>query len=206
MASRIDGRQAGSGYGKAIAPPTRRHVPGEPGIWVFVLGDLLLFSCFFVAFAYQRHHHLASFHSGQQSLNLTIGTINTVLLLTSSLFVALATTMIRTGSITKGRALLLPAFACGLVFVCVKVVEYTRLAGVAYQAETNDFFGYYFVLTGIHLVHVITGLAFLAAIWLWTSKPRVLPDETRLIEGSATYWHLVDLLWIVLFSLLYLSN
>ncbi|MFE9687485.1 cytochrome c oxidase subunit 3 family protein [Streptomyces sp. NPDC006285] len=206
MSSRTDERQAGFGYGKAVATPAGRHLPGEPGIWVFVLGDLLLFSCFFVVFAYERRHHPALFHSGQQTLNLTIGTINTVLLLTSSLFVAWATTMVRTGSTARGRALLVPAFACGLVFVCAKAVEYTRLVGDGHQAETNDFFGYYFVFTGLHLVHVITGLAFLAAIWVWTSKPRVLPHETRLIEGGATYWHLVDLLWMVLFSLLYLSN
>lgn len=179
------------------------HRPGESSMWFFVIGDLLIFGFYFVVYMYYRGENHQLFLDSQAKLNTDIGAINTVVLLTSSLFVALGVSAARSGKIGDAHLLLRLAFGCGAIFPVLKAFEYIPevLAGIT--PGTNLFYMFYFVMTGMHLCHVFLGLAILFFLIrnVRGSRPRI-----TLLETGATYWHMVDLLWIVLFALLYLMR
>jgi nitric oxide reductase NorE protein len=175
------------------------HVPGEAGVWVFILGDLTLFGAFFVGLLVSRSLEKEVFEASAIALDSTIGGTNTLVLLTSSLLVILALAATRRGSSTLSRALFAAAVGCALVFISLKVFEYSRIIGEGHSPDENTFFTFYFILTGIHLLHVIIGAALLITV---ASRRSV---GMPFIEGVAAYWHMVDLLWIALFTLLYLE-
>lgn len=181
-----------------------RRMPGEEGIWLFIFGDIVMFSLLFCIFLYYRGQNVELFTQSQIHLNQTLGVFNTVLMLSSSWLVAMAVHAARRnlGKITP--ILLVLAVLCGFGFGLVKVVEYSEKIHAGITLLTNDFYMYYFILTGIHLMHVIIGMVALAflARHSWTGTY----DESKIrnLESGASFWHLVDLLWIVLFALLYL--
>jgi nitric oxide reductase NorE protein len=181
-----------------------KHIPGETGIWVFVLGDMFIFGLFFVTFAYYRSVDLALFQQSQLELNQNWGALNTVLLLTSSWFVVIGMSAIRKNFRTMSRACLSLAWLCGFGFGVVKFFEYGEKIEHGITLTSNDFFMYYYIFTGIHFLHLIIGLCVLAYLILRLGKNKPLAEDLSLLEGGATYWHMVDLLWIVLFSILYL--
>jgi nitric oxide reductase NorE protein len=181
-----------------------KHLPGEIGIWFFVAGDLLVFSLFFVVIAQGDREQAAVFARSRNMLDLWIGVANTLLLLTGSWFVALGVERCRgASSVVAGRYFLL-AFLCGIGFVINKVVEWGGRISQGITPMTNDFFMLFFVFTGIHLFHVLLGLGILLLIRRVSARRVLGVHEMRVIESGATFWHLVDLLWIVLFALLYL--
>ncbi|MCV7278936.1 cytochrome c oxidase subunit 3 [Mycolicibacterium flavescens] len=179
------------------------HLPGESSMWFFVIGDLLIFAFYFVVYMYYRGENQELFLDSQTKLNTDIGAVNTVVLLTSSLFVALGTTAARSGKMGDASRLLGLALACGAVFPVLKAFEYIPEVMAGLTPGTNLFFMFYFVMTGMHLCHVFLGLAILYFLVrnVRSSRPRI-----SLVETGATYWHMVDLLWIVLFALLYLMR
>ena len=190
----------------SIATSTERlpkHLPGEEGIWVFVLGDMLLFSLFFGTFLYYRNEQVALFTQSQLELNQHYGAINTLLLLTSSWFVATAVQLYRKKETALAARLIGPAFLCGLGFAIIKIIEFSEKIGAGITLTTNDFFMFYFMFTGIHFVHVLIGLGVLAYLWS-TARHKSDGSAIRTLENGATFWHMVDLLWIVLFPLIYL--
>lgn len=183
---------------------TSGHVPGEIGIWVFIAGDILLFSVLFLTFLVYRADDPALFSASRAQLSQGLGLLNTLLMLTSSWFVATAV------SATRRRLAGVPAHCfrlgllCGVGFVVVKYFEWSAKIKTDITMMTNDFFMFYFVYTGIHLIHVLIGMGVLTALMLY-SKSRDLADvNIQHLETGASFWHLVDLLWIVLFALLYL--
>lgn len=180
----------------------KRHLPGEEGVWVLILGDLLVFSSFFLMFAWYRGNAISIFEEGQAMLNRGFGLINTLLLLTSSLFVASAVHRVRTRR--QGVSTLLNiAILCGLAFVGIKILEYNDKIQAGIGFATSDFFMLYYAFTGIHLIHVIIGLGVLFFIKGVARKPDAAEARMVAIESGASFWHLVDLLWIVLFALFY---
>jgi len=190
--------------GTGQVPSPRRHVPGEPGIWVLLLADLTVFGVFFVVYTHDRATHWDLFTASQATLNSTIGLVNTLLLLFSSLVVALGVAAVRRGDTTYAPRCFLVALLCGLGFAADKVVEYVGHLGEGHTPASNDFYMYYFVLTGIHAIHLVIGMCVLTLLWFATSKPSAR-SRIALVEGCASYWHLVDVLWVVLFPLLYLA-
>jgi nitric oxide reductase NorE protein len=179
------------------------RIPGEAGIWVFVLGDMLVFAVCFVVLAatYARDH--AAYAADQQTLHLGLGIVNTVVLVTSSLTMALA---VRAARLARPRAavrLVVATMAGAVVFVAVKAVEYTDLVAGGHTARSDDFFLYYFTFTGLHLLHVVIGLCVLGGVLRIVRRPALGRSELSLVESGASYWHMVDLLWLVLFGLLY---
>lgn len=182
------------------------HVPGELGIWAFLCADLLVFTLYFVTFLWERGQHPAAFATGTHALSLTIGMINTNVLLTSSLFVALAVQAVRVGDGTKGRRLIAAAFACGGVFVVNKAIEWTAKIGEGLGPHHDNFFQLYYMMTGLHLLHVLVGLVVLTRLFKMAQHVRATPTprQLRFLENGGTYWHLVDLIWLVLFALFYL--
>lgn len=184
-----------------------RQIPGEEGLWVFLLGDMLIFALFFGTIVVTRGQQPDVFRAAQHELHPWLGIVNTMLLLTGSILVVHGVRAVRNGT-GRAAALFGGALVCGLGFAAVKVAEYTALVREGHTAGTNDFFMYYFVFTGIHLAHLVIGLVLLAVLVRVGLSAR--PGETasegrmRLVECAGCYWHMVDLLWLVLFPLLYL--
>jgi nitric oxide reductase NorE protein len=180
------------------------HIPGEPGLWVMFMGDLIIFSVFFTTFLIYRNTTPSLFHASAMTLNRGFGLTNTILLLTSSLFAAIAVQWYRDSHARAAFYLLVASAALGWGFVAVKIMEYAEKLQTGIQPDTNIFFTLYFVLTGIHLLHVLIGEAVLLAVILKTNDKDT--DSLSFVEGGVCFWHIVDLLWIILFSLFYMSK
>jgi nitric oxide reductase NorE protein len=184
--------------------PARRHVPGEPGVWVLILADMIVFGVFFIVYTHARTTHWGQFTAAQATLSRTTGLVNTLLLLLSSLVVALGVVAVRRGDTTWAPRFFAVGLLCGLAFAVNKVMEYaTHLANGSTPAS-DDFYMYYFILTGIHATHLLIGMCVLGVLWYVAGKPTA-QSRIALVEGCASYWHLVDVLWVVLFPLLYLA-
>lgn len=185
-----------------------RWVPGEVGIWGFILTDMTGFGVYFLVFAYQRTQQPGVFAHGRQLTNLWAGVLNTFLLLTASLFVALAVHYIREGRSAGSSAMLLGTGICGAGFVFNKYFEWSAELGVGHSPLSDNFFQLYYVLTGIHLLHVLVALVVVVYLWRTAGKVRSRPTarQLRFIENGASYWHMVDLIWLGLFALFYLTS
>jgi nitric oxide reductase NorE protein len=194
--------------GRAALSPTSkgRRMPGEEGTWVFLFGDMIVFGVFFATFMYERAQAPELFDQSRQTLSITIGLINTLVLLTSSLFVVTAIRAIRSSERTAARLMLIGAIACGLAFVGLKAIEYTTKVNEGHTPDQNTFYLYYFILTGLHLFHVLIGITVLVLLLTQAGRTEFSTKRMALIEGGGCFWHLVDLLWIVLFPLLYLVS
>lgn len=190
--------------GAPTAQATARRVPGENGTWVFLFGDILVFGTFFATFMVERAKAPEIFDASRKTLHIGVGLTNTLVLLTSSLCVVVALGALRSGARRIAQPAVLVAMVCGGTFVLLKVFEYQSLVTQGHGVGANHFYLYYFILTGVHLFHVCVGLAVLT--FLLTQARRHDIGETRMavVEGGACFWHLVDLLWVVLFPLLYL--
>jgi nitric oxide reductase NorE protein len=194
------------GTERARGARRRRHLPGEPGTWVFILGDMTVFALLFGVFVYYRGKQPALFAHSQLELHRSFGAINTLLLLTSSLCVITAVRAIRARMRRLAPATVAVAFICGCGFLLNKVLEWSDLLSHGRKPATNNFFMYFFVLTGIHAFHLLIGMGALSALFVLSRKPKLTTGQLAFVEGGACFWHMVDLLWIVLFALLYLMH
>lgn len=182
------------------------HVPGEPGIWIFILGDMAVFAVLFGTFLVYRNKDVDLFDSSQLHLNATFGLINTLLLLVSSMLVVLAVSAVRRGTARPAPLLIAGAIACGLAFSVLKIVEYAGKFDAGITPQTNSFYMFYFLLTGLHWFHLLLGLAVLTYLLVSARRKRHDARQLAWFEGGGCFWHMVDLLWIVLFPLIYLLN
>ena len=186
--------------------PPERHIPGEPGVWVFLLGDMAVFGLFFVGYVYYRAQQPVLYAASQALLDRNQATIGTLLLLTSSLLVLCGVQDLRARVSRRPATCFATAFLLGTGFVALKAVEYTDKLKAGIGLTTNEFFTFYFMLTGIHLAHVLVGLVLLGCVWHRARRMDGRGGPLVLVEVGASYWHMVDLLWIVLFPLLYLMR
>jgi nitric oxide reductase NorE protein len=162
------------------------------------------FAVLFCVYLRQRAAHPAAFAAAQGTLDRGLGVLNTLLLLSSSLLVVLATRGLRAPGRGRASWLLVGAMALGLGFVGVKAVEYHALVAAGLTPDTSAFYMYYFALTGLHLAHLTLGLVALGVLFALSRKPALSAGRLRLVEGGACFWHMVDLLWIIIFPLIYL--
>jgi nitric oxide reductase NorE protein len=170
-------------------------------MWVLVLFEALIFTAYFTVYLFHRTAHSALFLRSQAHLSPWLGTLDTVLLLTSSMFMLRCVQAARAG---EARAAMTNAYltaALGLAFLISKITEWILLVRGGHGFTSNEFFLYYFFLTGIHLLHLLIGFITLGVVIYQLRSPRRRSQE--IIETCATYWHTVDLLWILIFSLLY---
>jgi nitric oxide reductase NorE protein len=188
------------------APPHQKRIPGESGTWVFLFGDMLVFGAFFVTFLVERAKAPEIFDAARTTLHIGVGVINTLVLLTSSLCVVLAINAMRTGLSRIATRAVAAAMVFGVLFIALKVYEYVSLGTAGHGPGANDFYLYYFILTGLHLFHVCLGLGALSFVLTQTRRSELSDTRIALVEGAACFWHLVDLLWIFLFALLYLVS
>jgi len=182
-----------------------KKIPGESGVWIFILGDMSIFAVCFLVYILERAKQPELFDSSQATLNQNYGALNTIVLLLSSLFVVLAVHQMRAAQESTARLMLVAAFVCGVTFVVVKAFEYHERILAGQTPATNSFYLLYFVLTGLHLFHLILGLGVLAGLWLM-GKPKsaMSSNQWGFFEGGGCFWHMVDLLWLVLFPLIFL--
>ena len=183
---------------------TDRHVPGDTHIWVMVLGDLVIFGAYFVIFMVYRAMTPEAFLAAQQHLSITLGVVNTVVLLTSSWFIARGVVAARADDHAAALRLTWLGGGFGVLFMVVKAYEWATKIAHGDTITSNGFFSFYFMLTGVHLFHVALGLVILGVVARELRNPR--KRRLSLIESGAVYWHLVDLLWIVIFALFYVMR
>jgi nitric oxide reductase NorE protein len=179
------------------------HLPGDRDMWVFVLGDLAFFAVYFIIFMVYRHNEPRLFLASQRHLNLTTGAVNTLVLLASSRCVALAVQAARRREHRSAARMLTYGAAGGAIFIAIKAFEWSAEIHRGFTLPRNDFFMFYYMLTGVHLFHVMLGLGILgfAIHELRGESPRAW-----IVEAAATYWHMVDVVWIVLFTLVYVMR
>ncbi len=181
-----------------------KHVPGDASVWVFVLGDMVIFACYFAAYLFDRGHNRELFLQSQQHLSQNIGVINTLILLTSSLFVALSIHAARARDFGVATRFLTLGGACGVGFILLKAYEWYLKLSSGFTISSNAFFMHYYMMTGLHFFHVLLGLALLVMLrreLRGNKMPRI-----QFLEVGATYWHMVDFLWIIIFALVYLMR
>ncbi|AMK19961.1 cytochrome C oxidase, subunit III family protein [Sphingobium sp. MI1205] len=169
-----------------------------------IAGDMVVFAVFFATFMVYRRTEPTLYASSAATLSQPIALINTLLMLSSSWFVARAVGVVRSRTGGSAVPMLFGAIACGLGFVAMKAVEYSEKIDAGVGLTTNMFYTFYFMLTGIHLLHVLIGIAVLIYLSLRLRRPGWSGADVVAAETGASFWHLVDLLWIFLFTLLYL--
>lgn len=178
-------------------------LPGDFAIWVFIFAELLVFGVFFLGYAFARSNSLELFNEYQLTLDRNKGAINTVLLITSSYFVVRAVTSIKADNVKSCVNWILLALLSGFGFLIVKVTEFQDKFSEGISLSTNTFYMFYLSLTFFHFMHVILGMVILAAVAVKAKKGEYSAVEHNGVETGASYWHMVDLVWIVLFPLVY---
>ena len=186
------------------SPPDGERVQGELSMWVFVLGDLVIFAVYFLIFMVERTQQRDVFLASQQHLSQNIGVLNTLVLLASSWFMARGVLAARVGDHVRAARLTTVAGLCGVVFILVKAFEWTAEIRAGHTLPTNDFFAFYFVLTGVHLLHVLMGLIVVGIVLRELRTPSL--RRVSMVETGAVYWHMVDLIWVIVFALLYVMR
>jgi nitric oxide reductase NorE protein len=186
-------------------PARARHVPGEPGLWLLLFGDLTIFSILFAAYLIRLNHNKLEFAVAQERLERGFGVINGLVLLTSSILIVFASRAMRRDDQRHlaGR-LTIAGAAVGASFVVIKAVEYYRMISSGLTPSAGDFYMWFFVLTGLHLAHVILGLVILTVLSVFARQAEPSSIRITLFEAGGCFWHMVDLLWILIFSLLFL--
>ena len=199
------------------------HEPFESGvrqreatifaIWIFLASELLLFGGMFFAFYTYRHAHPSAFDAAAKHTSLLFGTINTALLLTSSFVMSVAGRALEVKRAALAELCIWITLALGLGFLGVKGMEYVqdlhehlwpnvRFEGGA-DPSSRLFFGFYWTMTFIHSCHLLIGLGFLTRLGIM-ARSRVLEANSDSVETTSLYWHLVDVIWIMVFTTLYL--
>jgi nitric oxide reductase NorE protein len=180
------------------------------GVWVLIGADLAIFCLLFGSFMHDRYGQPELFETARHALNFTFGGVDTLILLTSSWFVALAVDAAKRDDPARVTRFLFGGFITGIAFMVSKSIEYTEKFASGITPGTNGFFMWYFTLTGIHLLHVVVGTSLLTALWLKCRRTAAVGGSVGgrrvFLESVASFWHLVDLLWIFLFPLLYLTR
>ena len=186
------------------------------GMWLFLGTEVLLFGGLFLGYTVYRHFYHEAFHEASRHLDLWAGTTNTIVLITSSLTVALAYYEIKRNNQRRAAGLLIFTIICALAFLVIKSIEYAHkfeegaLPGAHYHyAEVtapgaNLYYTVYFLATGLHAIHVIVGMSILMWVLARLLKGHFSSSYYVPVELGGLYWHLVDLVWIVLVPLLYL--
>ena len=184
------------------------YPPGDFGVWIIIYIELITFGLFFVGFAFSRRQEIELFNDSQLLLDQRFGFVNTVLLLTSSYFIVKATQIIKTintqESFQKAATYIISAIGVGGIFLIIKIIEFTDKYEQGINLSTNTFFMFYFILTMFHFMHVVLGIIILYNLYQNTKNGLYTIKEHKGFESGASYWHMVDLLWIVLFPLVYI--
>jgi cytochrome c oxidase subunit 3 len=194
---------------------TRKDViSSKLGMWLFILSELVLFGGMFILYSAYRYKNPVDFHHASRELEVLLGTLNTVILLTSSLSMAASITAIQRGQRKLSIYLLIATMALGLLFLVNKGFEWgTKIEYGIYPNSPTLlarakgevlFYGLYYVMTGLHGLHVLVGICIFWVMLIFIVKDRINQAHLAAFENSGLYWHLVDIIWIFLYPLFYL--
>ncbi|GGB01801.1 hypothetical protein GCM10011491_32490 [Brucella endophytica] len=172
------------------------ELPGHPMMWILIFSEIVAFGAMLIAFCVARAAYPEVFAAGQARLDPAIGGLNTMVLVTSGWFAAWAVRAAEAEPSKTSRLLLMGAMLFGLLFVGVKLFEYMAKFEAGIGIETDIFFTLYFLMTGFHLMHVALGIVILGVV--------AISAEAENIRTGAAFWHMVDLVWIVMYPLVYL--
>lgn len=190
-----------------LAAPGKRtpgkRTPGNIAIWILIYAELTEFALFFIVFLVARAHNQDLFAAGPPQLNTFAGALNTLILITSSYFVARAMSSIRAGQLKSCVRWLWLTIAAGGGYCLIKLWEYHWNHEAGIDSKTNIFFSLYYYLTFNHLLHVLVGMCTLLFVTIRAHFNAYSADEHEGLESAACYWHMIDLAWIVIFPLLY---
>jgi cytochrome c oxidase subunit III len=178
---------------------------GKLGIWLFLASEVMLFGALFSTLILLRTS-APSWPRGSEVLNVALATLNTFVLIASSVTVILAWANLRLGNLKKGKLYLLLTLLCGFGFLIIKSIEYGTKFSHHLYPSTHNFYATYYVMTGLHGLHVIGGMVVFAYLLLTADKWYAAKRDqfTNRVEVTGLYWHFVDLVWIFLFPILYL--
>ncbi len=183
-----------------------RYPPGDLVIWIFILAELGVFALLFAAYAFTRLQHVEMFNHFQHTLNQDAALINTLALITSSYFVVRAVAAIRENYARVCTYWLLAAMAMGMLFLVIKSLEFIHHYSLGVTLHSNTFYMFYLFLTFFHFMHVIMGMIILAAVAIKAACGGYTATEYTGVETGASYWHMVDLVWLILFPLVYVMR
>lgn len=199
-------------------PDTARAYQSRLGMWVFLATEMMFFGPIFLAYAVGRLHLPEAFTAAARHTDVALGTINTLVLLTSSAAIALSTECARGGAMRLARRLMWLTVVLGCAFLAIKGYEYFKdvreglfpgpgfhAAGLAGETGARLFFFLYFVATGLHAVHLTVGICLVLAVLRQAGRAPAVPVLRRL-EATGLYWHFVDIVWVFLFPILYLAG
>ncbi|MDE2368852.1 MAG: cytochrome c oxidase subunit 3 [Burkholderiales bacterium] len=181
-------------------------LPGDLAIWIFIFAEMGVFGVLFIVYAWARRSHLELFEAGQALLDRRIGLANTLIFISSSYAVARAAAAIRADRAAACRRWLLAALTAGAAFVVLKVGEFGLDAERGIGLSRNLFDMFYLSLTFFHFMHVLMGLVILAVVAWKTGRGAYSARSHSGVETAGAYWHMVDLVWIVLFALVYVLH
>lgn len=195
-------------------PEHKDNLGAKLGMWLFLFTELLLFGGLFILYAVYLARYPNEFGAAGSELNVIYGAVNTVVLLTSSLFAAMAVTAVKRGQKRATMALLSGTLGCAAIFLVIKYVEWSAKIehGIFPGSQKlidgppgeSVFFGLYYLTTGLHGIHVVIGAALLAWIAAKVKTGSLHAGDNVTLENGTLYWHLVDLVWIFIFPLYYL--
>lgn len=189
-----------------VQTPDACRLAGDLAVWLIILAELLAFGILFLSYVFARTFDVALFNASQRTLDLNSGAINTALLITGSWCVVRAVQAVKQDASTAGTRWLLAALASGSGFVVIKVMEFSDKAQAGIDLSTNTFYMFYILLTGFHFFHVLAAMVFLTILLFKTRAGRYGKHNHHALETGAAFWHMVDLLWIVLFPLIYVMR
>lgn len=186
------------------------------GMWLFIFTELFLFAGLFTVYAVYRYVYSEAFHLAAKELDVTIGTINSIILLASGMTIGIAFTAMQKGRSRITIYMLIVTLVLGIIFLVNKYFEWAGKFEHGLYPGSEElinlsrgdvmFFGLYFLMTGLHALHLIAGLIFIGVVIMAVRNGRVHSGKYALLENCSLYWHLVDLVWIFLFPLFYLIN
>ena len=188
---------------------------GKLGMWLFLFTEILLFGGLFILYSSYRMRYPLEFHSAGQHLNVVIGVVNTIILLTSSLTVAVSISAIQKGDRRLAISGLAATIVLGIAFLVDKYIEWSAEihhglypnSPVLMKRPNGDqiFFGLYYSMTGLHGLHVVAGVVLLSVMLCLVLKQKITGTDFNRLENAGLYWHLVDVIWIFLLPLFYLA-
>jgi nitric oxide reductase NorE protein len=183
--------------------PSIYYPPGGILLWIIIYLELITFGAVLIAMVYYGKDEPELFHESRLQLNTTFGAINTLFLLVSGFFMALTVENLKVNNIDKSKLYLKLTMLGGLFFLGLKTIEYMDKIDAGLTMGYNTFFSFYWMLTLFHVIHVLVGLVILASVFYTMSKK---PEKLILedVEASATFWHMCDLIWLLLFPVIYL--
>lgn len=183
-----------------------KYPPGDFALWIFIFAEMLAFGVLFVAYAFARANNLTVFNESQLTLNRLSGAINTVVLITSSYFVVRSVTAIKFGMHKQCANWMIGAFIFGGIFVVIKLTEFIEKFEAGITLSTNTFYMFYLSLTFFHFMHVLMGMLILVVIITKAKRGEYNAHHHVGVETGASFWHMVDFLWIILFPLIYIIH